>query len=415
MSIIRSFVTNKPVNKMKKILIILLLFAATNGYTQNFILKPGDHFPDLVIDSMLNAPVKEVYLNHYRSNKIFILNMWGTWCAPCIPEMDSLAKLQRIYGSKIQVIGIADDSPARLKKYLAKKPSGIWLSSDLSGWLYRMFNLSSAGQSAIIGADHKILALVKTTSINRKLIKKLLKGNPIISDAEIADPVNRAEKDAFGVDSLTATSFTIRGYMKGEQTKGQHYSMGPFAERRVSYFNVCPDLLYKEAYDITSEKQVVYENMNAKDVCTFTDKNMLYCFDLLVSPEQKDSLKIIMQRKLQGSLPVKARIETRTIPVYVLKTKGNSVNMPLSSAALDYSFSGAGFDGRGITVGQFAGNYLSNELELPVIDETGLTAKYDIKTNNDIRNKNSILAAIDNLGLKIEKSERPVRVLVIYK
>jgi uncharacterized protein (TIGR03435 family) len=414
-SIIRSFATNKPVNEMKKLLIALLLSVATNGYAQNFILKPGDHFPDLVIGSILNAPVKELYLNHDKSKKIFILNVWGTWCAPCIPEMDSLAKLQRIYGNKIQVIGISDDSHTRLKKYLAKKPSSIWLSTDPLYSLSGMLNLSSVGQSAIIGTDHKILALVKTESINKELIRRLLKGDPIISNAEIATPVNRAEKDAFGMDSLTTVSFTLRGYMKGEQTKGQHYNTGPFADRRVSYFNVCPNLLYKEAYDIISEKQVVYENVIPNDVCDFADKNKLYCFDLLVSPEQKDSLKIIMQRKLRESLPVKGRVETRNMPVYVLKIKGDNINMPLSTAALDYSFSGTGFDGRGITMNQFANIYLSNELELPVIDDTGLRDKYDIKTNNDMRNKDSILAAIDKLGLKVEKSERLVKVLVLYK
>ena len=107
----------------------------------------------------------------------------------------------------------------------------------------------------------------------------------------------------------------------------------------------------------------------------------------------------------------------RNLPVYLLKQKKDiAPNLPLSALSKpSYGFSGTGFDGKGVTVDEFSHIYLSNELDLPVINETGLSERYDIKTTNDLRDKDNIFKAIDQLGLTLEKGERPVKVLILYK
>ncbi|QKJ31839.1 DUF3738 domain-containing protein [Mucilaginibacter mali] len=185
--------------------------------------------------------------------------------------------------------------------------------------------------------------------------------------------------------------------------------------RSLSSLNIGLITLYKSAYDIVSSKQIVYEG-DAKKYDNFKDKNVSYCFDLLVKPEQKDSLYIIMQQKLQQSLPVKARIEMRDTDVYVLKLKEDGkITLPSSKlTALTYGFSGTGFEGQGATLADFANVYLSNEFPLPVLDETGLTGRHDIKTNVEMRTKEGILKSIDDIGFKVEKTRRKVRIMVLY-
>jgi len=400
---------------MKKLFtILLLLIAGINAQSQSYILKAGDHFPDIIFHPMVNAPVKELYLNNYPSKKLFILNFWGTWCSPCIPEMDSLAKLQAQFQQQVQVIGYSNDAVEKLVKYNAKKPSSVWLASDTSFLLYQMCNLAYVGQCAIIDAEKNIIAVVKTDSVNAKLIARLLKGEKIKSNAETTE-VSHTDKDPFGIDSLQVSSFTIRSYMKGQQTMGKSYLKGPFAYRRKTFYNITPTNMYKDAYDIVSQNQVIYE-LDKKKYEDYNDKSQLYCLDLLVKPGDKDNLKVIMQRKLNEFLTVKARTEIRIVPVYILKQKpGAALNLPLSATTkLNYSFSGNGFDGKGITITDFSNIYLANELDLPVVDETRLTKRYDIKTTNDLRDKANVFNAIDKLGLTLEKAERPVKVMILY-
>jgi len=56
---------------------------------------------------------------------------------------------------------------------------------------------------------------------------------------------------------------------------------------------------------------------------------------------------------------------------------------------------------------------LSNELESPVVDETGVKGIYDIKTSMDIRNMEGIKNTLAELGLQVVKTERKMRVLIL--
>jgi thiol-disulfide isomerase/thioredoxin len=45
------------------------------------------------------------------------MNIWATWCAPCIQEMPTLAKLQAAYAGKpVEVVAISIDSESSAAK-----------------------------------------------------------------------------------------------------------------------------------------------------------------------------------------------------------------------------------------------------------------------------------------------------------
>ncbi|GAC1310029.1 MAG: hypothetical protein NVSMB24_26540 [Mucilaginibacter sp.] len=326
-----------------------------------------------------------------------------------------MAKLQAKFNRKVQIIGLSDDPVDRLKKYLIRKPSSIWLASDTTGLLYRMLNLAYVGQCLVVNSRHVIVALLKANDVNAEVIGRLIRGEKVASTGEVQNRTNATEKDAFGVDSLITTSFTIRTYMKDQQAMGKVPTTGIFGGRRATYFNVAVVTLYKAAYDITSSKQIVYEG-SAKEYDNYEDKRLSYCFDLLVRPEEKDSLLVIMQHKLRENLLVKARIVMRDTDVYVLKLKDlNGVMIPKSTRpSITYGFSGRGFEGQGVTMAEFAKIYLSNEFDLPVVDETGLEGRYDIKTNVELRTKEGMLKSIGDLGFVVNKERRRIRTMILY-
>lgn len=43
------------------------------------------------------------------AGKFILVNLWATWCAPCVREMPSLERLQMRLGDKITVVAIAED------------------------------------------------------------------------------------------------------------------------------------------------------------------------------------------------------------------------------------------------------------------------------------------------------------------
>lgn len=407
---------------MQQYIAIILLLVTLTTRAQEPVLSTGSPFPDMVIANISNAPVKEVYLNKEKGNKFYILNFWGTWCSPCIPEMDSLAKLQKQFAGKIQVIAISDDNEDRKKKYLQNKPTPVWLATDTSYTLYNMLQLASVGQSIIVNPAKKIVAMVRTDSINAQLLTKILRGDTVTMSAGIKEVAIARATDEFGVDSLMTHSFSIRGYKQGQRSMGKLYWDHPvYGNRRASWFNVSIGLLYRSAYAIKSYgKQEFYEGgVTEADVNSHgkENKNALYCVDILVPPGSEDSLFILLRQYLNDHLPVKARPEKKTIPVYVLKQKpGASVTIIPSQATTSMmGFSGTGYTGTKVLVKDFAADYLSNELGLPVVDETGLTGYYDIKTDVEQRDFAGIVKSIAALGLVVEKTEREMPVIVYYK
>lgn len=56
--------------------------------------------------------------------EVVVLNIWATWCAPCVAEMPTLAKLQTAYADKgVEVVAVSIDSEssaARARLFIAR-------------------------------------------------------------------------------------------------------------------------------------------------------------------------------------------------------------------------------------------------------------------------------------------------------
>ncbi|WP_068877386.1 MULTISPECIES: TlpA disulfide reductase family protein [unclassified Phenylobacterium] len=49
--------------------------------------------------------------------KVVVMNIWATWCGPCVTEMPTLAKLQAAYAGKpVEVVAISIDSESSAAK-----------------------------------------------------------------------------------------------------------------------------------------------------------------------------------------------------------------------------------------------------------------------------------------------------------
>lgn len=50
-------------------------------------------------------------VDSYEGEKAVLINVWATWCAPCIEEFPEIVKIQREYEGQVQVIFISADFP----------------------------------------------------------------------------------------------------------------------------------------------------------------------------------------------------------------------------------------------------------------------------------------------------------------
>lgn len=69
--------------------------------------------PDYTFFDSSGKPMKIADLK----GKVVVLNIWATWCAPCVAEMPTLAKLQAAYAGKdVEVVTVSIDSETSATK-----------------------------------------------------------------------------------------------------------------------------------------------------------------------------------------------------------------------------------------------------------------------------------------------------------
>lgn len=64
---------------------------------------------------------EEIELNKY-GDKVIFLNLWATWCAPCIKEMPSIEAVSKKFGGKVEFILASNEEMERIIKFKEKKP-----------------------------------------------------------------------------------------------------------------------------------------------------------------------------------------------------------------------------------------------------------------------------------------------------
>jgi len=98
---------------------------------------------------------KKVSLSDYRGKVVFV-NIWATWCPPCVEEMPSMQKLyQKLKGEDFEILAVSIDSKGAkivapfMKKYKLTFPALM----DSLGTIKRIYKTTGVPESYIIDKD----------------------------------------------------------------------------------------------------------------------------------------------------------------------------------------------------------------------------------------------------------------------
>jgi thiol-disulfide isomerase/thioredoxin len=129
--------------------------------------SPVSRFAPIEGDFSVVAPVdgkgQPADMAPYRG-KVLLVNLWATWCAPCIKELPSLGALQQeLGGDQFQVVTIAVDErdPAKIEPFLAQHGAGnLPVLIDRDRTLEKVAQVSALPTSLLVDRDGKVKALV---------------------------------------------------------------------------------------------------------------------------------------------------------------------------------------------------------------------------------------------------------------
>jgi len=112
--------------------------------------------------SFVDLTGSEVSLAQF-TGKIVLVNLWATWCEPCLREMPSLERLQSRLGGKIVVVAISEDRGSKtVEPFIGKlglKSVKIYL--DPKSAMERAFKVQGLPTSFLIDREGRVLGRVE--------------------------------------------------------------------------------------------------------------------------------------------------------------------------------------------------------------------------------------------------------------
>lgn len=104
---------------------------APAGVAAKPALQAGDPLPALSLPDLDGRPLD---LRQHFGGRPLLINVWASWCAPCVEEMPELARFATAQGDTgVQVLGLALDTPEDVRRFLLRVPVDYPIVIDTPG------------------------------------------------------------------------------------------------------------------------------------------------------------------------------------------------------------------------------------------------------------------------------------------
>lgn len=181
----RSFIRSPYLWTM--VAVATVVFVAWVGRESYRPVITGRVAPEFHVTSLAGG---EASLSDYEG-KVVLLNVWATWCAPCLQEMPSMQRLYEAFPEEdFEILAISVD--ARLGEVdVGGRPGGdlaafakelgltFPILHDPSGAIQRIYQTTGVPESFLIGRDGVIVKKVSgptewDATENQELVRRLL-------------------------------------------------------------------------------------------------------------------------------------------------------------------------------------------------------------------------------------------------
>jgi uncharacterized protein (TIGR03435 family) len=377
---------------------------------------PDRPAPPLHLEKLLQTPPDAVATWDALKGKVVVLEFWATWCGPCIEAVPHLNEMADEFEKQpVLFIAITDEKESVVQPFLRRKSMRAWVGLDTDRSMFKEYGVSGIPHTVIVGTNGVIAAVTHPASLSATHIKNVLAGKPAGLPTPSPDEKTVAAKPSDD-NALPAPIFQvlIRPSEAGEGGGGGG-SSGPAGNSPYGR-------MYRSKTDGSSLLGLVLWAVQTTEVRLVTNSALPDGkFDVLINLPWHASKRIpeLLREALRTTFGLISNKEKREMDVYIL-TASNSKLGPTVSTGGSSSSSGLGrISAVNSSLTGLAWS-LENLLGRPVLDETGLTNRYDYQLKwkqPDGQRKPDVdtlrQALRDQLGLDLTPAKRAVEVTIV--
>ena len=139
------------------IMVLLQVKDDSSNLSGRLGLGKGAPAPDFTLPGLDGQMVS---LSDYRGKKAVLLNIWATWCAPCVEEMPSMEKLyQALKGEAFEILAVSIDAPGAqaVIPFVKKHKLSFPVLTDTGQTMQTLYQATRVPESFIVGKDGMIV------------------------------------------------------------------------------------------------------------------------------------------------------------------------------------------------------------------------------------------------------------------
>jgi len=175
------------VKQFIRLYILCCYLAQANCFAQGG-LKEGDAVQNLAIIKLLNSS-KPLTSLAGLSNKVTVIDFFGTWCSPCLKALPHLREVKDQFKDELNIVLVSNESESQLTKFIsARKDFAFPVIVDTNNKWYNLFQPSSLPYTVVVNEQGKLIAITKAEEITHEKIEQWLsrvKAIPAVEKREL--------------------------------------------------------------------------------------------------------------------------------------------------------------------------------------------------------------------------------------
>jgi thiol-disulfide isomerase/thioredoxin len=430
---------------------ILILFAEAQTKQADVMPEVGKPLPEFILHN-LNQFKKTTATNNDFKGKWLFMDFWTIRCTSCIHSFPKVNSITQEFSNQLNWVMVGLNGKQRYpgteefyEKMRAKR--NLQMPYLFDSLLAQQWHVPSFPHIIIVNPKGIVYAITSGRDLDKEKVQQLLAGQQVSFyekdqlTKKFEPTLNNADIEEISSDKLLLYSMLTE--WNGEQqsvgveldrwakwpkrslVKGYGMAMVPlYALYNCAFFGQwdwdADNSMYKTTYpfpilELTDTSRFNYDY-------TYDVGKGTYNYMLKIPPEQvsKDRIMSLIQDDLKRAFGYRARVETRSMPVWKLIATPEAAQKLITKGGPKYMSPGthaAGYTFKNVPVSYLVAGirfYLSDlEKREVFIDDTGITDNIDFSIDADMTNLKDIQKELKKQGFELIRGHKKMNVLVI--
>ena len=336
-------------------------------------------------------------LTAYTPGRITVIEFWATWCGPCrgvIPHLNELVK--QYSGKAVDFYSVTAEGKAPYEQFASKFPIDTNVISDPKGGMFDTYGIHVIPRTVIIDGKGKVAAITNPEDVTAEKLDALLANKPVTFVYATSNPMSfdwdkETMKSSYS-HVIIEPSISDSGGQRIPPNSGQITVDGGTLQGLIQLAN---DASYFDTVWSMGDKDTVKYRVSVK------------------APDKSDATaRKMLSEALERLSSFRAEWEDIERDVYVLRKSGEMKLAPSKGVVGGFARSGT-IKWTDASVEDFVRCVQSFGVGLTVVDESGLTGRFDLDMSWVPGSRGEFVKLMETLGFSLTKEKRKVRTLVI--